>query len=260
MDNVKSLKVCVLSSGSKGNCTLVSTASTKILIDLGRSCAYITAKLKELDVDSKDINAVLITHSHNDHTNGLKVFVNKFHPKVYLTESMYEDLKELLNYEDCIFIEEPFEINDLEIDYIKTSHDTDDSNGYIIKNKKESLVYITDTGYINQKYNNKLKNHSIYIMESNHDIKMLMEGSYPHYLKQRILSDRGHLSNEDSAINLAKYIGSKTKYIILAHLSEENNTKEKAYSTLIDTLNKKNIKFDNIIVATQEDKTEVIEV
>ena len=260
MDNVKSLSVCVLSSSSKGNSTLISSSSTKILIDLGRSCAYITAKLKELDIDSKDIDAILITHSHNDHTNGLKVFVKKFHPKVYLTELMYEDLKEILNYEDCIFIEEPFKINDLEVDYIKTSHDVSDSNGYIISNNKESIVYITDTGYINQKYSNKLKNHSIYIMESNHDIKMLMEGRYPHYLKQRILSDRGHLSNKDSALNLSNYIGNKTKCIILAHLSEENNTKEKAYNTLIETLNKKNKQVDNIIIATGEDKTEVIEV
>lgn len=260
MDNVKSLSVCVLSSGSKGNSTLISSSSTKILIDLGRSCAYITSKLEELNISAKDIDAILITHSHNDHTNGLKVFVKKNHPKVYLTELMYEDLKDILSYEDCIFIENPFQIKDLNVDYIKTSHDVSDSNGYIITKNNESVVYITDTGYINQKNDLKLQNHSIYIMESNHDIKMLMEGSYPHYLKQRILSDRGHLSNEDSARNLSKYIGNKTKYIILAHLSEENNTKEKAYNALIEALNKKNKTVENIIVATQEDKTEVIEV
>ena len=260
MDNVKSLKTCVLASGSKGNCTLVESEETKLLIDMGRSCTYITSSLSDLNIDLNQIDAILITHTHNDHTSGLKVFVKKYHPKVYLTSKMYEDIKDMLSIDDCIFIDKPFNIKDLYIDFIKTSHDVSDSNGYIIKKDDKSLVYITDTGYINKKYTNKLKNHNIYIIESNHDVKMLMTGKYPYYLKQRVQGDRGHLSNVDSAKYLSNYIGENTKYIILAHLSQDNNTKELAYNTLSNNLSENNQKIDNIIIAEQDKKTELIEV
>lgn len=260
MDNVKSLSACVLASGSKGNSTLVEGNKTKILIDIGKSCSYIVQLLNQLNIEPNEIDGILITHTHNDHTNGLKVFVKKYHPKVYLTIKMYEDLKDMISIDDCCFIDEPFRINELEIDYIKTSHDVSDSNGYIVKNNDKSLVYITDTGYINEKNTEKLKNHDIYIMESNHDIKMLMSGKYPYHLKQRIQGDRGHLSNEDSAKYLSTYIGNKTKYIVLAHLSQDNNTKELAYKTLYDNLEKKHQKIQKIIVAEQDEKTDLIKV
>ena len=260
MDNVKSLKTCVLASGSKGNCTLIESENTKILIDIGKSCAYITSLLKDLNIEPTEINGVLITHTHNDHTSGLKVFVKRYHPKIYLTSKMYEDIKDHVFLEDCIFINQPFRINDLNIDYIKTSHDVSDSNGYIIKKDSKSLVYITDTGYINEKNTSKLKNHNIYIMESNHDVKMLMTGKYPYHLKQRVQGDRGHLSNDDSSKYLSNYIGPNTEYIILAHLSEDNNTKKLAYDTLLNNLSKHNKKINKIIIAEQDNKTELIAV
>lgn len=260
MDNVESLKTCVLASGSKGNSTLVEGKHTKVLIDLGKSCAYITQSLKEISIDPNQIDGILITHIHNDHTSGLKVFVKKYQTKIYLTQKMYEELKELIPYENCIFIEGPFTIKDLKIDYIKTSHDVEDANGYIIELNNKSLVYITDTGYINEKNKQKLLNHNIYIMESNHDIRMLMKSRYPYHIKQRIQGDRGHLSNEDAAKYLSSYIGDKTQYIILAHLSQDNNTKELAYDTLSNNLMKNNQRIANIIIAEQDNRTELIEV
>ena len=173
-----------------------------------------------------------------------------------MTEKMYPYLDYIENYH--LIDTETFDIKDIHVEVIHTSHDTEDSLGYIINNEDKSLVYITDTGYINRKYFDLLSNRNLYIMESNHDVEMLNNGKYPFELRQRILSDKGHLSNYDSAKYLAKFIGDKTKYILLAHLSEENNTEELAYKTLTNRLNKENEQVDNIIIATQNKETELI--
>ena len=143
------------------------------------------------------------------------------------------------------------ELEDLVINVIKTSHDVSESFGYIIESNNKSIVYITDTGYINNKYFNLLSNRNLYIMESNHDVEMLNSGPYAFSLRQRILGDKGHLSNYDSSLYLSKFIGEKTKYIMLAHLSEENNTPDIAYDTLIERLESNNQNVDKIIVLEQ---------
>lgn len=252
------MKVCVLSSGSKGNTTYIETPKTKILIDCGNTSKYINNRLNELNVNSKEIDAILITHVHSDHIKGLETFLKKCNPVIYMTEKMYPYLDYVTNYQ---FIDsETFNIKDIKIEVIKTSHDAEDSVGYIINYKDESIVYITDTGYINKKYFPILTNRDIYIFESNHDIEMLNNGSYPFALRQRILSDKGHLSNYDSAKYLAKFIGNNTKKIILAHLSEENNTEELALETLKARLKKEKISFNNIIIAKQNKETELIKI
>ena len=250
------MRVIVLSSGSKGNTTYIETQKTKILIDAGNTCKYILEKLSEYSIEPDSIDAIFITHTHTDHIKGLPVLLKKINPCVYITEKMYTYMEYLENYQ--IIKEDKITIKDMVIDVIKTSHDTEDSVGYIINNEDKSIVYITDTGYINKKYFDKLTNKDIYIMESNHDIEMLNNSSYPFATRQRILSDKGHLSNYDSAKYLSKFIGNKTKYILLAHLSEENNTQELAYSTLINRLAKENIKFQNIIITNQNKETDFI--
>jgi phosphoribosyl 1,2-cyclic phosphodiesterase len=252
------MEVCVLASGSKGNSTLIRTENTNIFIDLGPTCLYILEKLKELKVEPSSINAILITHTHSDHTKGLKVFLKKYHPTLFLSEAMLNDLKEELPPFEYVLIDGDFKINDLTVRIIKTSHDASDSNGYIVENKNNSVVYLTDTGFINRKYFNLLKNRSVYIMESNHDVEMLLKGRYPYHLRRRVLSDRGHLSNIDASNYLADFIGKDTKKIILAHLSEENNTKTLALNTLYGVLEEHKINFDNIITADQYEKTELI--
>lgn len=252
------MKVTVLSSGSKGNTTYIETESAKILIDAGNTCKYIINKLEEYQINPNDIDAILITHTHSDHIKGLPVLLKKINPCVYITEKMHPYMEYLENYH--IIKENIINIKDIIIEVIKTSHDTEESVGYIINNNDKSIVYITDTGYINQKYFNSLKNKEIYIMESNHDIEMLNNSSYPFATRQRILSDKGHLSNYDSAKYLSKFIGDKTKYILLAHLSEENNTKDLAYNTLIERLEKEQLNVENIIITNQNKETEFISI
>lgn len=250
------MKVSVLSSGSKGNTTYIETDNAKILIDIGNTSKYVKEKLEGFGVDPKSLDAILITHTHVDHIKGLKTFENKYHTPVYISKIMHKSLDFLDNY---IYIDkEEFDIKDIHVDVIKTSHDTPDSKGYVISNNGNSIVYITDTGYINEKYFDMLSNRNIYIMESNHDVEMLSNGRYPFNLRQRILSDKGHLSNYDSSKYLSSFIGNKTKYILLAHLSEENNTEKLAYETLVNRLKDDKKKVNNIIIAKQDKETDLI--
>lgn len=251
----------VLSSGSKGNTTYIETNSTKIIIDMGNSCKYVVEKLNLLGIDPNDIDAIMLTHIHTDHTNGLKTFLKKYNIKVYLASSMLNYLPFISNYfviDDSI---DSLVIGDVNIDVIRTSHDVEDSFGYVVNNLDKSVVYITDTGYINQRYFDLLKNRNAYVFESNHDVEMLTNGRYPFELRQRILSDKGHLSNYDSAKYLASFIGGNTKYIILAHLSEENNTVSLAHNTLITRLDKSKIDYSDIkiVEALQNKETDFIE-
>ena len=255
------MKVCLLSSGSKGNCCLVYTDSTKILIDLGTSSQYVLNELDKLNIKPREIDAILITHTHVDHIGGIKSFIKKYHTKIYVTEVLKELLeKEIGSFDYEIYQDKIAIINDLTIKYIKTSHDAKGSIGFIIKEGSKSMVYITDTGYINKRYFDELSNKNLYILESNHDVYMLKNGPYPYFLQQRVVGDKGHLSNEQASSYLCDFIGKDTKKIVFAHLSEKNNTPEKVVETFNNKLKENNIKFNNYSLGKQNEPTEVIEI
>ena len=169
---------------------------------------------------------------------------------------MYDELVKTYPDFSYTIIDKYFELDSFHITIFKTSHDVDDSNGYLFEENHASIVYITDTGYLNKKYFNMLTDRSIYIMESNHDINLLMNGTYPYHLKQRILGDRGHLSNVDSSYYLSKLIGKNTEKIILIHLSEENNDAKLAYDTCVEKINDQ----VPVIISTQKEQTELVEI
>lgn len=248
------MKTSVLSSGSKGNSLFVETCNHKILLDIGNSCLYIEKALKDLGINPADIDIVLVTHSHKDHVAGLPVFAKKYNPTIYITRAIMKEAN--LELEKKIYFENEIVIDSLKIVPVRTSHDVSESYGYIIEENGKSLVYITDTGYIPKRNFDILKNRNLYVFESNHDVEKLMQNTkYPHHIKVRILSDKGHLSNEDSAYYLSELIGKDTKKVILAHLSEENNTEQLAY----DTLKNKIDDCVDIMIARQNEKTELIE-
>ena len=253
------MKVSVLSSGSKGNCTYIETTNHKMLIDIGTSSLYVERSLKSIGVNPEDIDIVLITHAHVDHVGGLRVFSKKYNPLVYISNKILKESN--LKIENVSNEEEIVINNDISIRSIRLSHDVTDIKGYVIEEDNYSMVYITDTGYINENNFEYIKNKNLYVFESNHDVEMLMNNpKYPHHTKIRILSDKGHLSNKYSAYYLTKLIGDNTHHIILAHISEQNNTEELALSTLKETLQRKGITFNNIKVARQNEMTELMEV
>lgn len=252
--------VSVLASGSEGNSTYVETDDVRLLIDIGMTTKYIKERLLEIGTNPEEIDYIFMTHTHKDHTGALKTFVNKYKTKVVLTESMYNDLDVLHEYDNVIITSDAFKIGDTLVDNFKTSHDANDARGYIISDSVSSMVYMTDTGYLNQKYFKKLYNKNMYVMEANHDVEMLLNGRYPKWLKTRILSDKGHLSNNAAGFYLSKLIGPDTKKVILAHLSHENNTPEVALKTVSDTLAEYDISFNDISIAMQREKSEDIRI
>lgn len=253
------MRIQVLASGSKGNCTYVETNNAKILIDVGINCLRIKKELAKIDVNVEELDGILISHTHSDHISGLSSIIKKLDIQVFITEKLYDNIKKIVPPDNIEVIDDKFNINDLSIDLINASHDVP-AFGFILDDGENSLVYLTDTGYINRKYFELTKNKTVYIIESNHDEKMLMEGRYPYILKQRVISDKGHLSNRYTGKYLNKTIGDNTKYIILAHLSENNNTPELAFEQVKEELEGNSFDIHNLIVAKQYEETEMVEV
>lgn len=253
------IKFCSLSSGSKGNTAFIEINGDKYLIDIGNTSLYVEKTLQELGVEPKDIKGIFISHYHRDHIDGLKVFAKRYNPTLYLSEETYAELSKTLVINNYVLFSN-IEFIDYNVTLIPTSHDADGSYGFIFDDGLENeVVYVTDTGYLSTNNLKLMKNKSLYYFESNHDIELLMNGKYPYYLKQRILGDKGHLSNKSASYYLHGIIGDKTKTIILAHLSEENNRPDVALNELLKTLENYNQTVDNILMGKQNERGEMIE-
>ena len=238
----------VISSGSKGNATLVISNQTVILIDMGISFERLNEGLQECHLTFDDITGAIFTHDHGDHIKGIKFLSPS---KMYALKGTLPSLSNVVN------LFEPFKIGDFTITPIETSHDATNPCGYLLDDGKEKMLYVTDTGYFPQKNLPLVKNPTYLIIESNHDIKMLLKTKRTHELKCRIMSDVGHLCNEDSAIAATSIIGPDTKEIVLAHLSEEANTPETALAAYLKVFRYFGINPDKyrIVCANQHHST-----
>ena len=225
------MRVHVFASGSGGNCLLLEDQDTKVLIDAGISKRRVDAALKSLGCTMGDIAGVLITHEHSDHISGLETLVKGREIPVYAPHTvaarlcgMKPDLEDSIRH---IPVGAAFAIGSLGVTAFHTSHDTDESVGYRIEGEGV-YAHATDTGCVTEEMRAALLGADTVLLESNHDEEMLRCGPYPFYLKRRILSDRGHLSNAACAAFARELAGSGTRQIILGHLSRENNTPAKA--------------------------------
>lgn len=254
------MRVAVLASGSKGNVTFVEAKGKRFLLDAGRNCKYIEEKLQSINYSLKDIDYCLITHDHSDHISALKTMLNKNAIGIIISPKALYNIDVLDDYEHIIMCDEEIDLDGVKIISIHSSHDAVDARNFIIMEDDKKLAYITDTGYINNKYFKILKNADIYLFESNHDIELLQHGPYPAWTKKRILSDVGHLSNQMAGFYLSKLIGDKTQKVFLIHLSETNNLEELALETVNNTLNEYGINFHNIECAKQNERTELVEI
>ena len=250
------MKICNLASGSSGNCTFISTEKYNILIDIGKTKKYIIEKLNSIGVDYQEIDYIFLTHTHDDHTSALKTFLKNHKAKLVITQKMFMELKDIDDLNILIYEEYP-DIEGLNIQSFRMSHDTADTRAFVISENNSSIVYITDTGYINSKYFKNFKGKSAYFIESNHDIEMLTHGPYPEWLQKRVLSDVGHLSNKFAGIYLSKLIDKNTQNVLLLHLSEKNNTEECALQTVTTSLKDTGFSSEKIKCAKPNEISEV---
>ena len=240
----------IIASGSKGNTSVVIYKKTAILIDMGVSFSCLEDGLAELNLKTEDLSAALFTHNHSDHINGIRFLSPKI---MYALEGT---LPGTLSH--VIELNKEFEIGDFKITAFRTSHDAVNPCGFLLKAGNESLVYMTDTGCFLEENLSLIKNPTYLVIESNHDIKMLLATKRTYELKNRILSDVGHLCNEDSAIAATQIIGKDTKEIILAHLSEEANTPETALAAYMKIFKHFNVNIDKYDVKCANQWTSLI--
>lgn len=233
------MRLCSIASGSSGNCIYVGTEATHLLVDAGISGKKIEGGLNEIDLTGREIDGILITHEHADHIAGLGVIARKYHIPIYATKGTIEAIKKYGNVgkidEELFRILEPDKktiIKDMVINPMRISHDAAEPVGYRFTYGNKRVAVCTDLGVYNDYTVECLKGLDAILLEANHDVNMLQVGPYPYYLKQRILGDKGHLSNENSGKLLCRILHDNLKKIFLGHLSKENNFPELAYEAV----------------------------
>lgn len=233
------MRLCSIASGSSGNCVYVGSEATHLLVDVGISGKRTESGLRELGLTGRDIDGILITHEHSDHINGLGVLVKKYGIPVYATPGTIRAIRKipaLANLEDCFFHEvqadRKLTLKDLTINPMHISHDAAQPVGYRISYGSKKAAVCTDLGIYNDYTVECLKGMEALLLEANHDVNMLQVGPYPYYLKQRILGERGHLSNENSGRLLCRILHDGLQTVLLGHLSKENNLPELAYESV----------------------------
>ncbi len=236
-----SMQFSVLASGSTGNATYIETEDHSILVDAGLSGKQMDKLFQQIGRDPAKLDAILVTHEHSDHIKGVGIMARKYNLPIYANEKTWKAMERQLGTiatdQKFIFeMETVKSFGSLQIESFGVSHDAVDPMFYSFHLGDKKLVLITDTGYVSDRMKGTIANADMYIFESNHDVQMLRMGRYPWNIKRRILSDVGHVSNEDAALAMCDCIGERTKGIYLAHLSLDNNMKDLARMSVQQTL------------------------
>ena len=233
------MELCSIASGSSGNCICVGTQASHLLVDAGISGKRIETGLNSVGLKTSEMKAILITHEHIDHIGGLGVLTRKCGAPVYATRGTIKGIfntASLGKIEEERFLEieenQCISLGDIQVDSMKISHDAAQPVAYRFFGHDKKIAVATDLGMITEENEEKLKGMDALLLEANHDVNMLQVGPYPYYLKQRILGNRGHLSNENAGKLLSRIVHDNLKHIFLGHLSRENNMPALAYEAV----------------------------
>ncbi|MEH7375956.1 MBL fold metallo-hydrolase [Neobacillus drentensis] len=241
-----SLSYSILASGSTGNALYVESDEHSFLVDAGFSGKQMEALFGQIDRDISKLSGIFVTHEHSDHIKGIGVLARKYQLPVYANEKTWRAMEHSVG---AIPTEQKFVFNmetvksfgAVDIESFGVSHDAAEPMFYVFHHGGKKLVLITDTGYVSDRMKGTISNADVYIFESNHDVQMLRMGRYPWNIKRRILSDLGHVSNEDAAFAMSDVVGDQTKRIYLAHLSMDNNMKDLAKMAVTQTLQERGL-------------------
>ncbi len=258
------MKVCVIASGSKGNMTYVSAGNTNILIDAGISLLNASKRVKDIDLST--ITDILITHEHSDHIGFLDTVLKKTNANLYINKNSFKalrvDIKDHLVGRKIAFIEGDscYRIGDVEVCTLNLLHDTANIFGFIIMHEGRKFGYFTDTGIFPSRYKHLLSSLDCFVIEANHNVEMLINSDRDIRLINRILSTSGHLSNQVCFELLRETLSDQNKYIILGHVSEDCNSLNCLNEEIITKIYKLNNFKGEIIVASQNEATKIIEI
>lgn len=235
------MNISLLASGSTGNITYVESGKTKLLVDCGLSGKKAIELLAKIGRRPEDLDAILVTHEHSDHIKGVGILARKYGLDIYANEKTWQAMEPKLGklkmeQKNHFSIDKTLTLGDIDVSSFGVSHDAIDPQFYTFQKDDKRFVMLTDTGYVSDRMRDYVRDAEAYLIESNHDLSMLRMGRYPWSLKQRILGDKGHLSNEDGALALSEIVGDRTKRVYLGHLSKENNMKEIAHSSVEEIL------------------------
>lgn len=245
------LKYCSVGSGSSGNCHIITYKDTGILVDAGLAGKTITAGIKKAGFDIDKIRGIFITHEHSDHIKGAGIMSRKLDIPIYANLKTWCSMKDKIGNvkeENMVVFEndKTYALGDIKIRPFSIPHDSEDAVGYNIYSENQKMSIATDIGYVTENIRRNLKNSKLVVLESNYDPNMLMMGSYSYSLKKRVMSEGGHLSNEEAASFCTELVDGGTETILLAHLSKENNFPELAYAT------SKNVLTNNQMIVGQD--------
>ena len=228
------MRVINLASGSKGNCTFIEAGKTKVLVDIGLTVAELSKRLEIIGEQPENIDAVVITHEHIDHIKGLSVFLKNYDVRAYIHEEVILKLGNTLklNLDKVSLIGKYyFSVNDVKFVPFDLPHDSINCLGFSVEYKSNKVSFVTDLGYMPSRAMELVRGSQLVYIESNHDKKLMRDCKYPYIVKQRIMGDNGHLSNEQAANVVVELAKSGTKHFVLSHISENSNTIETAYLT-----------------------------
>lgn len=258
------LELCTLASGSSGNAVLVFNETTSLLIDAGISAKRICDGLRQLGLEPAQLDAICITHSHSDHISGLRVLLKRVTCPIYTTEAtgavIARQVEGAAGRLHTLQPQEPVCFGSLKVQAFSTPHDAPGSVGYTVSDGERKCSVVTDLGFVTEEVRQSIYGSQLALVEANHDVDWLKSGAYPPYLKRRILGDGGHLSNEDSGELCCELAEHGTQKLVLAHLSHENNTPERARSVVCGMLSRRGFDQVSVTVAPRQTCCQPIEV
>lgn len=264
------LQFCSLASGSSGNCYLVKSEKTILLIDVGITGRRVLAGLEKLGITPEDIDGILITHEHIDHVRSLNMIGKKASSsEIYASYGTMEEIRGKIPADRAVVIDcdEEFTIGDIAVKPFPLSHDAAEPTGYAFVHQGRQMAIVTDTGCVSEGIFRNIEGSDLLVLEANHEVNILKMGAYPYSLKRRILGDMGHLSNEAAGKCLCEILRiwnrKEPPKVVLAHLSKENNTPGQAYLTIRNILFEEDFYIDkdlNLDIIKRDEMSQLMEV